>query len=58
MPHRRLDFSFTLVELPERFVKKNEEGDESEPSYPFLFLHGGMNETGHIFDDFYVMRLA
>ncbi|KAJ9596839.1 hypothetical protein L9F63_012095 [Diploptera punctata] len=57
VPQRRLDFSLTLVELPSRFMKEKDRGDESEPSHPFLFLHGGMNETGHIFDDFYVMSL-
>lgn len=58
LPHRRLDFTLVLVELPSRFMKESDRGDESEPSYPFLFLHGGMNETGHIFDDFYIMSLS
>ncbi|XP_069702361.1 rab9 effector protein with kelch motifs-like [Periplaneta americana] len=70
VPPRRLDFAFSLVELPEKFEKKSEDdseehgarvqvdsGDGAEQHFPYLLLHGGMDETGHIYDDFYVMSL-
>lgn len=31
--------------------------DETEPYVPYILLHGGMDEIGNIYDDFYVMSL-
>jgi hypothetical protein len=40
----------------ETAIKKSVHG--TEPYVPYILLHGGMDETGHIYDDFYVMRLG
>jgi hypothetical protein len=32
--------------------------DETEPHVPYILLHGGMDETGNMYDDFYVMCLG
>jgi len=31
--------------------------DETEPYVPYILLHGGMDEKGNMYDDFYVMGL-
>jgi hypothetical protein len=40
----------------ETAIKKSTE--RAEPYVPYILLHGGMDETGHIYDDFYVMSLG
>jgi hypothetical protein len=40
----------------ETAVKKS--ADVDEPYVPYILLHGGIDETGHIYDDFYVMSLG
>lgn len=40
----------------ETAVKKSVDG--TEPYVPYILLHGGIDETGHIYDDFYVMSLG
>lgn len=32
--------------------------DETEPYVPYILLHGGMDEKGNMYDDFYVMGLG
>ena len=32
--------------------------DETEPYVPYILLHGGMDDTGNMYDDFYVMSLG
>jgi hypothetical protein len=40
----------------ETAIKKST--DRTESYVPYILLHGGMDETGHIYDDFYVMSLG
>jgi hypothetical protein len=35
-----------------------ESTDRTESYVPYILLHGGMDETGHIYDDFYIMSLG
>jgi hypothetical protein len=39
----------------ETAIKKST--DRTESYVPYILLHGGMDETGHIYNDFYVMSL-
>jgi hypothetical protein len=32
--------------------------DETEPYVPYILLHGGMDEKGNMYDDFYFMSLG
>ena len=32
--------------------------DETEPYVPYILLHGGMDEKGNMYNDFYVMGLG
>lgn len=40
----------------ETAIKKST--NRTESYVPYILLHGGMDETGHIYDDFYVMSLG
>lgn len=51
VPRPRLDFAYCLVEL------KNNEKDPSE-TIPCLFIHGGTDTQGEVFDDCFLLRLT
>jgi hypothetical protein len=40
----------------ETVIKKST--NRTESYVPYILLHGGMDETGHIYNDFYVMSLG
>jgi hypothetical protein len=44
------------TETKETAVKKS--AYVNEPYVPYILLHGGTDETGHMYDDFYVMSLG
>jgi hypothetical protein len=46
------------IEQKESEMKGESAIKESESYVPYILLHGGMDETGHIYDDFYVMSLG
>lgn len=48
-PRPRLDFAFCLVESTE---------NSDEKSTPFLFIHGGTDTEGEVFDDSFLLRLT
>jgi hypothetical protein len=50
------DHGDSKTEQQESAAKKST--DRTESYVPYILLHGGMDETGHIYDDFYVMTLG
>lgn len=51
VPKARLDFACCLVEC------KDKEGD-SEKTVPMMFVHGGTDTQGEVFDDCFLLRLT
>ncbi|CAF1552667.1 unnamed protein product, partial [Adineta steineri] len=51
VPKARLDFAYCLVEV-------KDDKQDSEKVLPFMFIHGGTNTEGDIFDDCFLLRLT
>lgn len=49
LPRSRLDFAYCLVEIP---------SEETETTTSMMFIHGGTDTQGEVFDDCFFLRLT
>ncbi|CAF1421260.1 unnamed protein product [Adineta ricciae] len=51
VPKARLDFAYCLIECKDK-------EEDSEKSIPMMFVHGGTDTQGEVFDDCFLLRLT
>lgn len=52
LPRSRLDFAYCLVQM------ENNEDQESKKITSYMFVHGGTDTQGEVFDDCFLLRLT